>query len=490
MTVGPADLSENLLYYGDNLKVLNLHVRDESIDLVYLDPPFKSNRDYNVIFEEQDGTKAKAQIKVFEDTWTWDEEAAAMFAAVCDVDGTIADTMLGLKRIVGTSDMLAYLSMMAPRLIELRRVLKETGSIYLHCDPTASHYLKLLMDAIFGPEHFQNEIVWAYRGGGVSKRRFGRKHDIIFFYSKASDHYFRPQYMPYSDSTVAVTSRTGRRVNKTSIDLERGGHMTDWWADINSLQTWSPERLGYETQKPVALLRRIIDASCPEDGVVLDPFCGCGTAIVAAQQAGRQWTGIDVTQAAMIVIKKRLKDLFGSSAKYRVIGEPATVADAETLAGQDPYQFQWWALGLVGARRADERRGADRGIDGQLLFHDEKDQSKAKTVVFSVKSGGISPMQVRDLRGVVERDEAAIGVLITMHEPTAAMRSEAASAGFYVSPWGRHARIQILTIDELLRGKQVDYPHPQQANVTFRRARHVPPKPEKPLALGLELHDE
>lgn len=443
------------LYYGDNLEILKLHIKDDSVDLVYLDPPFKSDANYNVLFKAADGEKAPAQIKAFDDTWTWDTVAAASLnEMITEHPGPVADTLVAFKKMMGPSSMLAYLAMMAPRLVELQRVLKPTGSIYLHCDPTASHYLKLLMDAVFGGANFQNEIIWCYRGGGVSKKRFARKHDVLLFYALSKDHYFEPQYVPYSDSTVAVTERTGKRVNKTEIDLERGAHMPDWWVDINSLQTWSPERLGYPTQKPRALLERIISASCPPGGVVLDPFCGCGTTIEAAETLDRDWIGIDITNLAISLIKSRLSEI--SDVEFHTTGEPQSIDDAAQLAGDDPFQFQFWALGLIGARPAKEKKGADQGIDGRFYFYDGAEDPRE--VIASVKAGKIQSQHVRDLRGVIEREEADVGVLISLNEPTKPMRKEAAEAGFYKSPYGSHPRIQLITVEDLLSGKQLDLP--------------------------------
>ena len=232
------------------------------------------------------------------------------------------------------------------------------------------------------------------------------------------------------------------------------------------------ERLGYPTQKPEALLERIIQASSSPGDVVLDPFCGCGTAIVAAQKLGRRWIGIDITSLATALIKTRLRDTFGDSAAYRVVGEPVSLPDAQTLADQDKYQFQWWALGLVGARPVEQKKGSDRGIDGWLYFHDEGEGSETKQVVLSVKAGHTNVAHLRDLRGVMEREKAEIGALITMQEPTGPMRAEAAAAGFYHSPgWNKsYPELQILTIAGLLEGVGIDMPPLRQVSATFKRA--------------------
>ena len=370
--------------------------------------------------------------------------------------------------------MLAYLSMMAPRLLELHRVLKPTGSLYLHCDPTASHYLKLLLDAIFGPTNFRNEIIWSYRTGGVSKRYWPRKHDVLLFYV-ASEHYRHqpPKERIFYESEFFTTQ----------VD-EQGRHFADVyirdvWDDIKPIINVSRERLGYPTQKPELLLERIIQASSNEGDVVLDPFCGCGTAIAAAQKLGRKWIGIDITHLAINLIRHRLQDAFGTeiAQEYAVTGEPEDLAGAEALAQDDRFQFQWWALGRVGARPvpAERKRGADQGIDGRLYFHDEAGNGPTKQIIISVKSGRVSVTDMRDLRGVVEREEAAVGVLITLRDPTQPMITEAADAGFYHSPgWDQdYPKLQILTVADLFDGRGIQYP--RGTSTTFARAPRVEP---------------
>ena len=477
---------DSLLYYGDNLDVLRRHVKDESVDLVYLDPPFNSDQDYNVLFLEKDGSRAAAQIKAFGDTWEWDDAAALLYQETVEAGGKVADAMRSFRTFLGGSDMLAYLSNMAPRLVQLRRVLKPTGLIYLHCDPTASHYLKMLMDAVFVPQNFRNELVWCYAGGGIPKHDFPRKHDIILRYSKTREYYYRPIYRPYSAGTIK-RGRTPVKGKYYEAGLRpEGTPVNDWWPDVPKITSpTDPEKLGYPTQKSEALLERIILSSSQEGGVVLDPFCGCGTAIAVAQKHGRRWIGIDITHLAIGLIRHRLHTAFGDEVAFRVIGEPVSLPDATALAAQDPFQFQVWALGKVGARPADPKKGADRGIDGQLLFHDEAARGgETKSIIFSVKAGHVAPTHVRDLAGVLSREGAQIGVLISMREPTAQMRREAASAGFYDSPFGtKHPRLQLITIADLLEGKRVSYP-PTRANVTFKDARR-----HREQAENLELYE-
>ncbi len=391
--------------------------------------------------------------------------------------------MRAFRTMVGDSDMLAYLSMMAPRLVELRRVLKPTGSLFLHCDPTASHYLKLLLDAVFEARYFRNEIVWAYSNSGRPSDRYAQKHDLIMWYGRSRNTFFDgdaariPYSREYLDSHFRDVDEKGHRVRKRfdagkwrTYYPDKGMIPNDVWVDIPSLNSVAKERLGYPTQKPEALLERIILGASKAGDLVLDPFCGCGTTIDAAQRLGRRWIGIDITHLSIGLIKHRLAGRYGPgiTATYRTIGEPTTVEGARMLAGEDPWQFQAWALGLVGARQAGSaKKGGDKGIDGKLYFHDSPDMAD-KQIVFSVKAGHLVPSFIRDLRGVIDREEAQIGVLISFEEPSSGMRSEAASAGFYDSPWGRHPHIQLRTVGELLEGKGIDYPH--MANVTHRRA--------------------
>jgi DNA modification methylase len=468
----------NELYYGDNLDVLRRYIGDDSIDLVYLDPPFNSNQDYNVLFAEQDGSRSAAQIQAFADTWLWDNVVAESYQEVVESGGAVSQAMQAFRTFLGENNMLAYLSMMAPRLTELRRVMKPTGSIYLHCDPTASHYLKMLMDAVFKPQNFQNEVIWWYRKWSKSTNHFLRNHDVLLFYSKEPEHAFNILRVPLAASTLRRFGGKKQefadeeRTRKVTTDEDsEGGFRPDVWS-INLLPAAAAERLGYPTQKPLALLDIIIQASSNSGDVVLDPFCGCGTTLAAAQTLGRHWVGIDITHLAITLIRHRFHDAYGAAIQqtYKVIGEPVSIPDAQALAESDPYQFQWWALGLVGARPVEGKKGADKGIDGRLYFHDEP--KATKQIIFSVKAGALHATYVRDLRGVVEREQAQIGVLISMEKPTQPMRSEAASAGFYQAPsLKRYPKLQLLTVADLLAGKGIDYPSEQERkDATFKKA--------------------
>lgn len=568
-------MGENVLYYGDNLDILKRHIKDETVDLIYLDPPFNSNASYNVLFKEQDGHRAAAQIKAFEDTWKWDLGAEATYRDVVEAGGQVAIALHGFRTFLGESDMMAYLAMMAPRLVELRRVLKPTGSIYLHCDPTASHYLKMLMDAVFKPEYFRNEIVWLRSmAKGLSSIRLPTNHDIILVYQKADNATWNADamYQPYdleelddkTDAKYNLHDPDGRRYQLTSLinpnsdrpnltyeflgvtrvwrwtrdrmkeayeagfvvqpspgavprfkrylDDQRGKPIGDVWTDIPPINARAAERLGYPTQKPEALLERIIQASSNTDDVILDPFCGCGTAIVAAQKLNRKWIGIDITYLAVALMKHRLQnafvevvkrkevladadrlqDAFVDTIKYKVIGEPVSLPDAQRLAEQDKYQFQWWALGLVHARPVEQKKGADKGIDGRLFFHDEAAGGKTKQVILSVKAGHAGPDHVRDLKGVLDREKAEIGVLISMQEPTQPMKEEAASTGFYTSPgWKKsYPKLQLLTVEELLNGKQIEMPPIGEVNVTFKKATKAEKKAEEHKELAFNGEDE
>jgi DNA modification methylase len=524
----------NALYYGDNLEVMRRYVADESVDLVYLDPPFNSERDYNVLFEERDGSKSSAQIQAFGDTWRWDAEAARAYDDVVLRGDRVSDVMIAFRTFLGETDMLAYLSMMAPRLVELHRGLKSTGSLYLHCDPTASHYLKLLLDAVFGTRNFRSEIVWK-RSSAHSDAKQGRKihghiHDTILFYTKSDAWTWTTVYTPYDQEYIDnfymhVDEASGRRFQlgdltaakpggdvsydfhgtkpydgrywaysrehmeqflaedrlyfpknggtpryKRYLDEMPGVPLQDVWTDIKPISGQAAERLGYPTQKPVALLQRIVACSSKEGDVVLDPFCGCGTTIDAAISSRRKWIGIDVTHLAITLIKNRIKDSYGSGFEYNVVGEPTSITGAEELAKTDKYQFQWWALGLVGARPVEQKKGADRGIDGRLLFHDSTAKGAVHQAIFSVKAGALKAGELRDLVGTVSREKAQIGVLISFAKPTRQMRAEAASHGFYESAWGKHQKIQLITVDELLAGHSLDLPRTSGANVTYKSA--------------------
>ena len=521
----------NHLYFGDNLHILRQYIPDASVDLIYLDPPFNSNATYNVLFRERSGEESAAQITAFDDTWRWSIESELAYQdVVTQQGGKVGELLAAMRAFLGQNDMMAYLTMMAQRMVELHRVLKPTGSIYLHCDPTASHYLKLLMDAVFGPENYRSEIVWRRTNAkGLAFKGYPRNNDILLYYSKDAAFSWNRPFRPYDKEYVERFYRykeedTGRRYtlgdltnpnrNRPNLTYEWNGHLRVWrwtkermqeahdkglihytssglarqkryldemqgnpvdtiWEDIKPIQAHAQERLGYPTQKPEALLERIISASSNEGDVVLDPFCGCGTAVAAAERLNRRWIGIDITHLAITLIRHRLHDAFGEDLRpYEVVGEPKDLPSAESLALHDRYQFEWWALGLVDARPArDRKKGADAGIDGYINFFDDN-SGKPKRIVVQVKSGGVQRRQVATLKSDMEREKADLALFVTLKPPTGPMEQEAIEAGFYAPeafPDHRFPRVQILTIEDLLSGAQPQYPR-YAPQATFRRA--------------------
>lgn len=501
----------NRLFYGDNLNVLRESVLDESVDLIYLDPPFNSNASYNVLFKSPTGEKSAAQIEAFGDTWHWNESAERAFDEVLTGQHSEAAIMLkAMRSALGENDMMAYLVMMAVRLIELRRVLKRTGSLYLHCDPTASHYLKVIMDAIFGAEFYRNEITWKRSAAHNDGKRWGKNSDIILFYTHSNKWTFNPQFTEYDEKYIArfrnsdTDSRKWMDDNATAKGLSGGGYTYEYkginslwrfppatmkkldaegrlhftknggirlkryldeakgynaqsiWEDIPPINSQAQERLGYPTQKPLAFLERIISASSNEGDVVLDPFCGCGTTVHASQKLGRRWIGIDITHLAVALIEHRLKSAF-PGIEYEVHGVPKDAAAARDLSERDKHEFQKWIVATIeGQPYKGGRKGMDRGVDGYLHFRDA--DRNVQTAIISVKGGGIKSGDIRDLKSVIEREDAAIGIFLTLKEPTREMIKEAASAGFYETGGKKFLRIQILTAEQIIDGARPQVP--------------------------------
>ncbi len=555
------ELKTNVLYYGDNLFWLRDHDQfpNEFVDLIYLDPPFNSNADYNVIFNEPGGDQSQAQISAFDDTWHWDREASAEALRDLGEHGGKPELVeliqwIAMRGDKASKSMAAYLSMMAVRLIELHRVLTPRGSLYLHCDPTASHYLKILLDTIFGVKNFRNEIIWRRTATHGKSKRNAPIHDTILLYSKTENYKWTYHKKPYMKRHVQeyfvedakgwhtnyygnVLTGSGLRKGESGqpwkgfdpsakgrhwaipgaliedIDedfskltqhqkLDRllelsyikiipgqawpmyeryltpsdGQNIPDIWAyqpytegtvfgtdtgideDVRWLSPRNQERLGYQTQKPEALLERIIEASSNEGDVVLDPFCGCGTTIAVAQKLNRRWIGIDVTWLAIDKVEQRLRQAFGEKVKslYEVKGNPTDVASARDLARRSKKEFEIWALSIVKAAQREH----DGGVDGILSIPESK--SKYTKVVVQVKGGEIlNPGMIRDLIGTIEKEKAAIGLFITLEEPTSGMKEVAIHAGSYISPiWNKqYPRIQIRTVGELLEDTGFDLPY-------------------------------
>jgi site-specific DNA-methyltransferase (adenine-specific) len=505
----------NTLYYGDNLGVLREHIKDESVDLIYLDPPFNSNATYNVLFKAPDGVQSQSQIEAFDDTWVWGETAENAYWEVLHGPNTDAARMLeAIRGFLGENAMMAYLAMMAIRLIELHRVLKPTGSLYLHCDPTASHYLKILLDAVFGVNNYRSELTWLRsknpKGSQHASKSYSPDTDIIFYYSKTGlselhverikrklsqteleQKYDRVDEIGrFTDGPIVRSPSMGERKNlsyvyqgfdpspwgwrveeaklveiakkgnlgwtsagkpyrKLRIEDDSGEPVGSLWADISLLNPQAQERLGYPTQKPVALLERILSASSNPGDVVLDPFCGCGTTVHAAQKLGRQWIGIDVTHLAISLIERRLRDAF-PAIDFKTVGVPKDIGAARDLAARDKHEFEKWAITLIPDAQPFRggKKGADTGIDGIVYLKTGKTQTDK--AIIEVKGGGTTVDQIHKLKSVIEREKALVGIFITLNEPTKPMKAEAAAAGFAETDYGRVPRIQILTIEGLL----------------------------------------
>lgn len=521
----------NYLYYGDNLHVLRERIPDETVDLIYLDPPFNSARNYNLLFKQVKGDPSPAQIMAFEDTWTWspllyeqfreDDRCARLFPLVA-----------ALYEILGPSEMMAYVLMMAPRLLELHRVLKRTGSLYLHCDPVASHYLKIILDVVFGPDNFKSEVVWKRTSAHSSAKRFGPVHDTILYYSQSSEYTWNPQYLPLSDDYVATffdqvddKGRRYKRMDLTGAGTRNGPSGDPWrgidvrakgrhWAylpseldkldeegrihwpakdggmprlkqypedipgvalqdvitDIRPIHNLAAERRGYPTQKPLALLERILAASSREGDTVLDPFCGCGTALVAAERMGRKWIGIDVTYLAIneVIYRLNTERVEGKPLEYQLVGSPTDALGAQKLFEQTAHQnhkpFEQFCVTLVHGEYR-EKKGADRGIDGVINLWDAR--GKLRRIVIQVKGGNALTLSaVRDFASVIRDNDAVMGLVISMREPTAEMRLVAEQQGF--ADWHtdrKYPRMQLRTVRQLLEHPREPFEIPESYRV-------------------------
>lgn len=474
----------NQLFYGDNLEVLRKHIKDESVDLCYIDPPFNSKRNYNQIYNNI-GKEDQAQAQAFIDTWTWDDYANQGLAEIQEnylghFTSQSIDLISGLTKVLGKGSLLAYLISMTLRIAEIHRVLKPTGSFYLHCDPTASHYLKLVLDAIFCSQggDFQNEIVWHYSGWNARlKESFSSRHDTIFFYSKNKRQKFNSYAIEWASEEeyarlrkqkirtdgngkqyVLSDAGNGKRVKRYLEEAMGYGQPVDDVWDIDKINNSSKERLGYPTQKPESLLERIIKASSNEGDVVLDAYCGCGTTVAVSQRLNRQWIGIDITYQSIGLILKRLEDTFsrGILENITLNGIPKDMQSARALANKRDdrtrKEFEKWAVLTYSNNRAtiNQKKGADKGIDGIAYFRSEKDEPEK--IILQVKSGKVKSGDIRDLQGTITRENATLGIFITLQKPTKDMIKEAKEAGIYKSQFMSAPvdRIRIVTVQEII----------------------------------------
>lgn len=516
------------LYFGDNYEILKEHIKDESVDLIYLDPPFNSNATYNRLFKSKNDEDSPSQIQAFNDTWEWGKASADYYKKLVNYGDDVSAMIRGLRSIIGTNDMMAYIVMMTVRMIQLHRVLKPTGTLYLHCDTTASHYLKLMMDCVFGTKNFRNEIVWnRVRGMSAISKNFRKAHDCLLRYTKTDKYVFHNQHkkktldyekqfnLDDNDGKGRYTSakligpgkvkngetgkpwrgidpnkfgKSGSHWIKKHAELDRldneglvlwpdnpssaprvkwyldeskGIKVSDVWTDISAIESKSKEAMGYDTQKPEALLERIIEASSNEGDVVLDPFCGCGTAMHVAHKLKRHWIGIDVTHLAIELIESRMMSAFGI--KPAVIGVPTTLESALELASRDKFQFEVWAVTRIEGIKPNQKKGRDRGIDGRgvrVIGRDKKGLPIVKDVIVSVKGGQqIGPAMIRDLKGTVKREGAGFGVFVCIKEPTPEMKKEVASGDMIEASLDRsYPQFQIYTIKDYFEGRKPDLP--------------------------------
>ena len=468
----------NQLLYGDNLTLMR-EMPNQCVDLIYLDPPFNSNRRYNLLYKNATGLPVPEQVEAFCDTWEMDPEKEEMAQNMPLIlhnygvdEALIAFWQAWIEALRRTqSKLLAYLIDMAYRLLELRRLLRPTGSIYLHCDPTASHYIKIMMDGLFGYQNFKNEIVWHYTGGGRSKTYFSRKHDIIFWYSKTNKGWtfnIDAIRVPYKQTSGYAKGGIVSAAGKQYRPHPQGTPVDSVW-DIPIINPLSKERLGYPTQKPIALLDRIIKASSNEGDVVFDPFCGCGTTIYAAHHNNRKWIGCDIAILSVQMVRDVLAKSHGlrDGIHYEIKGIPLSLEGAQDLFNRDPHQFQHWAVELAGGFCSQKRSG-DKGIDGRIYFEMDK---KLPSMVISVKGGHTKPADVRELHGVLARDTNSIlAGFICLEKPTKGMIQESASAGIFEYRGKSYDRIQIRSITDLLAGRGFHTPSQVQ---TMDRSRQT-----------------
>jgi adenine specific DNA methylase Mod len=558
------------LFFGDNLGVLQQHVDNETVDLVYLDPPFNSKAEYNLLYETPENKRETAQRTAFVDTWTWEEDAQFSFEQVLENGGQVASIVNALRKALGKSDTMAYLAMMSARLIQIHRAMKPTASLYLHCDPTASHYLKVILDSIFGPANFRSEINWrrtsAHNDAKQGRKIYGSVRDVLLFYSKSDDWTWNWQYTKYDESYLndfyRHTDEKGRfRLGDLTAAKPGGDVSYDWpikrrllnerewegdlddehkhpkrgweysiarpysgrfWAysrsnmkkmekagQIHYTATGMPnfkryldeqlgvplqndwqdirpasrsETIGYPTQKPLALLRRIVQASSNPGEVLLDPFCGCGTSVHAASGLGRQWIGIDVSYYAVRLINRRIHANF-PKIKPEITGIPADLASAEALAERDPYAFQQWVVDELGCQFWREgKKGADAGIDGEMWFYSGPE--KTGRLLVQVKGGrNVGVGMVREFDAALSDNNGDMGVFFCRGNPTQDMLTFAAGRGGYHVGSTRFPKLQIFSLAQWFAGQRPRMPAAIAMNIpkdksrsTRRRARRPDPR--------------
>ena len=486
-------MQPNALYYGDCLDWMG-RWDDATVDLIYLDPPFNSQANYNVLFGKAVGG---AQYRAFTDTWHWDTDAAQRFDAYRSAIARPAHAaIVGLETILGPSGMLSYLTYMAERLEHCHRLLKPTGSFYLHCDPTAGHYLKIVLDSIFGTGNFRTEVTWQRSGAHNDSRQWGRVADSILFYSRGSKWTWNRQYVPYSreyieqryryldedgrrhwrntmtasgqgparvfrgqlrepppgthwrfgqeqidqmdQESLIYYSKSGMPYVKSYLDERKGRPVQNIWTDVVMSKS-GKERLGYATQKPLALMKRIIEASSNPGDVVLDPFCGCGTTVEAAQKLGRPWLGIDISPFAIDVIReRRLQD-----SSIPAYGIPYDLAGATKLAAERPFAFETWAVTRLNGFVPNTKQVADGGVDGRGTVWEQPDADVTRLALAQVKGGHFSLSHLRDFNHVIDRDRAALGCYLTVDRvDTHAARAETAGMGNITVGGATYPRLQ------------------------------------------------
>ena len=474
---------DRTLVRGDNFEEMR-KLPDACIDLIATDPPFNSKRDYFVPYRDAHGQEPDTLVRAFTDTWTWGEAAEDAYEhLIVEVGGQVGDTIQGLRQFLNETPMMAYLVMMTIRIVEMRRLLKDTGSLYLHCDPTASHYLKIVLDAIFGTRNFRNEIIWRKYGGhkNTARVRFTTEHDTLLFYSVSNTYTFNRVFRPLSEETISSEYRhvdeDGRRysiprgrqfrqgiVRRVYLDTHPGVAIGNLWTEKElTMQGRDDERTGYPTQKPRALYKRIVTASSNDEDLILDPFCGCGTTLIAAEELNRNWIGIDLTYLAIGAVRHRIEELFPQLRNnVTVIGAPENEEQTLALAGTNPHGFEEWCVTHVLKFKWNPRRGADGGIDGTYRFPLGRIQGRQAygKAVAQVKGGNYTLSHIRDFRTAMQNFEADLGVFVVTTPPSRGMETEASRAGTYTHPSYELSvpRLQIYEIQDYFRGIQPQLP--------------------------------